>query len=112
MLEILGYIAGTLTIVSFVPQVVKTLRTKDTKGLSWLMWILLVLSAIAWIGYGIELESLPMLITNAVVIVCAGLILLCKYKQRPPKPPKPREIRKGHMHKSEGMMVIDFRKKR
>ena len=113
MLENIGYLAGVLTIISFVPQATKTWKTKGTKDLSWLTWIFLTLASIAWIGYGIALESLPMLVTNTVVMICSGLILLCKYKEsRPPKPLKPREIRKGHRRDSGGMMVIDFRKKR
>jgi MtN3 and saliva related transmembrane protein len=32
--EWIGYIAATLTTLSFVPQAIKTIRSKDTRGIS------------------------------------------------------------------------------
>jgi hypothetical protein len=32
--ELTGYLAATLTTISFVPQVLRTLRTRDTRAIS------------------------------------------------------------------------------
>ncbi|MGA1137306.1 MAG: SemiSWEET family sugar transporter, partial [bacterium] len=38
--QLLGYAAGSLTTLSFIPQAIKTLRTGDTRGFSLRMYAL------------------------------------------------------------------------
>jgi MtN3 and saliva related transmembrane protein len=45
--DFFGYIAATLTTISFFPQALKTLRSRDTKAISLRMYLLL-----AWL-YGL-----------------------------------------------------------
>ena len=40
LFEILGYLAATLTTISFVPQALLIIKTKDTKGISLPMYIM------------------------------------------------------------------------
>jgi MtN3 and saliva related transmembrane protein len=59
-----GYVAGFLTVASYVPQVLRAWRTKETKDLSWAMFAMLVTAAALWIAYGLLSEQWPVIATN------------------------------------------------
>lgn len=77
---IIGLIAGALTTVSFLPQVVRIWRTKQTRDLSLLMYLILCMGIALWVVYGIFSKSLPVIIANSVVIVFCLYILMMKIK--------------------------------
>jgi MtN3 and saliva related transmembrane protein len=77
-LDYLGLAAATLTSLSFVPQVLKTLVTRDTSGLSFIMYFLFTLGVAGWLGWGLLVDQLPVIVANAVTLVLAGSILLLK----------------------------------
>lgn len=79
---ILGLCAAALTILSFVMQAVKIVRTRDTSSLSTPMWVLSTTAFAVWIGYGIGLGELPIIIPNAVCFVLALVILILKILPR------------------------------
>ena len=76
----IGLVAGALTTVAFVPQVVKTVRTGSTSDISLGMFLILVAGIIAWLIYGIVIGDLPLIVSNAVTFVLAGTILFYKIK--------------------------------
>jgi MtN3 and saliva related transmembrane protein len=78
--EWFGYVAATLTTLSFVPQAIKTIRTKETHGISLGMYALFTVGVAFWLGYGIALASWPMIVSNIVTFVLASTILLMKLK--------------------------------
>lgn len=80
--EIIGYLAGSLTTIAFLPQVVKASRTKSTHDISLLMFSLFSMGVFLWFIYGLFLNSLPVIIANAVVLVFALLILIMKLKYK------------------------------
>jgi MtN3 and saliva related transmembrane protein len=75
-----GLLAGTLTTVAFLPQVLHTWKTKSTKDLSLPMLICFTSGVLCWLLYGIWIGSLPILITNAVTFVLAGANLILKLR--------------------------------
>ena len=77
MVNFVGFLAGILTIMSFLPQVIKTWRTRKTDDLSLGTGILLITASLAWTAYGVLMDSWPMMITNVVVLLCVAAILLC-----------------------------------
>ncbi|TLX21875.1 SemiSWEET transporter [Thermomonas fusca] len=79
-LEWLGYLAATCTTLSFVPQAVKTIRTRDTSGISLGMYVVFTFGIVCWFGYGIFLDSWPMIASNAVTFLLAATILGLKLK--------------------------------
>ncbi len=79
-MDLLGYIAGFLTTVAFLPQVVKTIRYRSTKDISLSMYILLCTGITLWIAYGFWLGALPVIIANGVSLVFAGIVLLYKIR--------------------------------
>lgn len=77
-MEIMGFIAGLLTLLTYVPQAVKTLRTRQTADLSLLTLILLTTSALLWVVYGLGNHLLAVWLTNVVVTALGGAILTVK----------------------------------
>jgi len=75
MIDLIGYMAGFLTIISFLPQVVKSWRTRKTDDLSMMTGILLAIGAVMWTIYGLLLSSMPMIATNIIVMFCVIAII-------------------------------------
>ena len=78
MINLLGYIAGTLTTLAFLPQALKAFRTKSTKDISLAMWLLLCTGVICWLIYGILIGEGPVIVANAVTLILVGAVLLLK----------------------------------
>jgi MtN3 and saliva related transmembrane protein len=80
--DILGYSAGFVTTLTFLPQVIKTWKEKSAKDISLLMFLIAVINEVMWIGYGVLKNDLVIIITNAVVLVmsCIMISLKLKYK--------------------------------
>jgi MtN3 and saliva related transmembrane protein len=83
MIDAIGYAAGTLAMLTFLPQLIKTIRTKKTADISILMLLLTLLTNILYIVYGILLDLYPIVITLGFMtcIVIAQLILTINYRK-------------------------------
>ncbi len=79
--NIIGFTAGTLTTIAFVPQVIKIWKTKSAKDISLGMFVILCTGIILWIVYGILVKSLPVVVANATTLVFALSILVLKMKR-------------------------------
>jgi MtN3 and saliva related transmembrane protein len=79
-IDLLGAVAGTLTTISFVPQVVKTLRTRQTRDISLAMWIAFVAGVALWTVYGLLLGAWPIVAANLPTLGLAGIILAVKVR--------------------------------
>lgn len=80
--EILGLLAATLTTASFLPQVYKTWKTKATEGLSLTMYLVFFIGIVLWLIYGIHLNSLPMILANAITAVLSLFLVVMKIKYK------------------------------
>ena len=80
--EIIGFAAGTLTTISFLPQVLKIVKTKHTKDISLGMFIMLNTGIFLWFVYGVLLSSLPVIIANAISFILALIIVIFKIKYK------------------------------
>jgi MtN3 and saliva related transmembrane protein len=78
--ELLGIIAGILTTVSFLPQLVKIVKSKSAKDISLLMFLIFTLGILLWLLYGILTLTLAIIIANSVTIILALSILILKIK--------------------------------
>ena len=76
----LGLIAGSLTTLSFAPQVVRAWRTRSTADLSLAMLIIFLAGILLWLAYGVVKEDLAIVAANSVTAVLIGLILSIKAK--------------------------------
>ena len=80
MIHYLGYFAGTLTVCSFLPQVVRTWRTRKTGDLHLGKFLLLVTASSLWIVYGAIIGSWPVIITNAGMVALNGALAVAKLR--------------------------------
>ena len=82
MISLLGFIAGILTTVSFVPQVHKTWRSKRCDDLSYAMLLIFSLGIVLWLIYGLLVRDAPIIAANAVTLGLIVTLLLMKSKYR------------------------------
>lgn len=75
LVKILGFLAGALTTVSFLPQVVKSLRTRHMGDFNLLFIVLMLLGLVLWTVYGFLLGQLPLIVANGMTIAL-NLVLL------------------------------------
>lgn len=78
--EIIGLVAGLLTTVAFVPQVIKTWKSKSARDLSLVMFSLFCLGVFLWTIYGIMINQLPIILWNIITLILASVILFFKIK--------------------------------
>ncbi len=78
--DTLGLIAGTLTTISFVPQVWRIWTTRSANDISWGMFIIFALGNIMWFSYGWTMMAMPILISSGVTLVLAVAIMAMKWK--------------------------------
>jgi len=76
----LGLVAGGLTTVAFVPQVVRIVRTRSAYDISWWLFGILALGSMLWLWYGIKLASLPLIATNVVTLSLQLAIFWLKWR--------------------------------
>ena len=80
VIDWIGYAAGALTTLSFLPQSVKAWRSRSTKDISMLMFMTLTIGIICWLVYGILLGDYPLIIANAFTLAIAASIIIAKVK--------------------------------
>jgi MtN3 and saliva related transmembrane protein len=73
--QMIGYFAGILTTAAFLPQVVKTIRDKSTRDISFSMYLLFCAGIFLWLVYGLLLQDMPIIASNVVTLLLAGIIL-------------------------------------
>lgn len=78
--EILGYAAGLLTAVTFIPQVIKTWQSKSAKDISLAMFNIAFINEIMWLAYGILIDNWVIILTNAVMLFMSGTMIALKLK--------------------------------
>jgi MtN3 and saliva related transmembrane protein len=80
--ELIGYMAATLTTVSFVPQALHSFTTKDVSGISLGMYSIFTLGIALWLAYGLLISAWPIVIANVITLALASMILAMKLRYR------------------------------
>jgi MtN3 and saliva related transmembrane protein len=76
----LGFLAGFLTTVAFIPQLTRAIRSRSTKDLSLPMFATFTIGVLLWLIYGMAIRSVPVIAANGVTLVLAGAILVLKVR--------------------------------
>ncbi len=80
--EMLGLLAGTLTTLSFLPQVLRVWQTCSARDLSF-PWIIIFTNGIfLWLLYGLAKNSPAIILANGVTLFLMMVILYFKIKYR------------------------------
>ena len=77
---LIGILAGILTTIAFLPQVIKTWRTRSTGDLSLSMFIALFCGVTLWFIYGFLTQDYPVMIANALTLLLSATLLYFKLK--------------------------------
>lgn len=72
---LIGLIAGVLTAISMLPQLIKTLKEKKSADISPWMLVVLIAGVILWFFYGIIKKDWPIILTNGISIILNGWML-------------------------------------
>lgn len=81
-IELLGYVAGTISSLTFLPQVIKTWQTKSARDISLLMFTFATISVIMWLIYGILTKNGPVIYTNAAVLALSLTMVYFKLRYK------------------------------
>ena len=88
----LGYLAGFLTTISLVPQVIKVWKTKSADDFSLAMLLIWCTGISCWATYGILINAKPIIFWNLGTLLLAGAILVMKIKFAGNRSHKPKPI--------------------
>jgi MtN3 and saliva related transmembrane protein len=78
--DILGYSAGAITSLTFLPQVIKTWKVKSAKEISLLMFVIAAVNEVMWIIYGALLDNWVIILTNVIVLSMALTMIFFKLR--------------------------------
>ena len=81
-ITILGLVAGALTTIAFLPQLIQTWKSKSAKDVSFGMLIVFSIGVFLWLIYGIYLQALPIILANFVTLIFNLVILGLKIRYR------------------------------
>lgn len=66
----IGLIAGALTSIAAIPQVIKTLQTRHVRDISIWQPLLLAFGVALWMVYGILISDMPLILANITPLIC------------------------------------------
>lgn len=76
----IGLLAGLLTSLAALPQVVKTWRTRHVRDLSIWQPVLLSTGLALWLIYGMLIGDIPLISANIVPLICNLLLTYMKIR--------------------------------
>lgn len=75
---VIGLVAGSITSIAAVPQVIKTLRTRHTRDISIWQPLLLSVGVALWMVYGMLIHDLPLILANIIPLACNCALCVLK----------------------------------
>jgi MtN3 and saliva related transmembrane protein len=78
MIIALGLMAGTLTTMSWLPQVARAVRTRSTHDLSWGMLALFASGVLLWLAYGLAKADPTIIAANGVTALLVACLVALK----------------------------------
>lgn len=79
-IEVLGLIAGALTTLAYLPQVVKVWRSRSARDISLGMFLLMNCGIALWLVYGLLIGSPGLIAANLVTLGLTLSVLVAKLK--------------------------------
>ena len=80
LLEVFGLIAGIITSIGFIPQIIRGYRTKKLEDVSYYMPTILAIGMTMWFIYGFLKEALAIIIANIIGVSCSIILIILKKK--------------------------------
>ena len=79
-IQIIGIVAGILTSISMLPQLIKTFKEKKAENISLVMILLLLCGIGSWIWYGFLKNDMPIIFTNCFSFLLNLILLFLRFK--------------------------------
>ena len=77
--QLWGFVAGALTSLGFLPQIIQGYRTKHLKDLSYLMNGMLGIGMAMWLLYGISKKDIVIIAANIAGVAFNLTLMAMKY---------------------------------
>ena len=78
MTEAIGFVAGTLTTLAFVPQVVATWKSRSGEGMSTATLLPFTAGVGLWIVYGVLERATPVIVFNTITFALGLALVVMK----------------------------------
>lgn len=78
-LATLTTVVGIAMGLSGIPQVIKIFKRKSAHDIAAVSYLILDLGAVVWVLYGLEIKSLPVVLSNGIGIIISTIILIGCY---------------------------------
>ena len=76
-IEVLGLVAGGITSVAMMPQLIKVIKEKNAEDISVVMLLVLITGLSLWVWYGILQNELPIILSNSFSVLFNITLLIC-----------------------------------
>lgn len=82
MVSVIGALAGVLTTIAIIPQIVKAVKTKQVNDISPLFLSILIIGLGLWVLYGLLIVDIPIILTNGVSFILNSIMLILYYSTK------------------------------
>ena len=76
-IEVLGLVAGGITSVAMMPQLIKVIKEKNAEDISVAMLLVLITGLSLWVWYGILQNEVPIILSNSFSVLVNITLLIC-----------------------------------
>ena len=80
--HILGYVGGSLIVLSYLPQLFKIIETKKSQDVALGTFVILFIAQIFWITYGILRINIEIIVTNTASCILTVLTIIFGFYYR------------------------------
>jgi MtN3 and saliva related transmembrane protein len=77
---LIGAAAATLTMFSFIPQIIRSLRTRSVNDVSPVTLFQLSLGVLLWMIYGIARQDPIIIFANAITLISLSVLIFLYFK--------------------------------
>lgn len=81
-IDVLGLVAGVLTTVAVVPQIIKAKKTKEVEDVSPGMYFVLISGLALWVIYGVIKDDIAIIATNCLAFGLNIIMLVLIFRYR------------------------------
>lgn len=92
----LGLLAGILTSLATLPQLIKIIKERESEDVSNLTLIVIVTGVALWVIYGCIKKDLAIIITNSISVGVNALTLIFSVRYKKGKSESKKTQKKGH----------------
>ena len=82
LVSLTGFVAGACCTFAYLPQALHSFRTRSVNDFSLTMLISLNLGLLLWVVYGVLINSLPIILPNAITFLLSAPLLGMKMLSR------------------------------